>query len=866
MPRRPQFHVLLSTIDRWGKHEVRGVSGSRFLALLLLWLEIVASAASPAQDAPPTASDVVCHVGGPDGARRYRQGRWGLVEVLAINRTDRVAEAESVTWFVDDPALQFSRRVVVPARAMLRTTSPLRIPELPNTAARYVDFVSQQILPAPSDRARKSPQELRMGSHPLLLDTEASAVGLIGDVELLNPTAERKPYHTVYSDWPPEPDELVYEMVVAAKCELGMSRSVSIFDAKNLPPDPAVLDVLDALVLSSDRLASDVGGVSAVRDWVLAGGRLWILLSEVQPETVVALLGDAFTTAVVDRVKLTHLRWLDAQLDPALQTPVEMELEQPAELVRVIPEGVTLMYTVNDWPAAFWQRVGAGRVYFTTLSAEAWIRPGTSPSRPPANRQAVASFHPTGPFADFAQSCFDRRFALDVDPLELQSYLSQQIGYRILSAASVSTLLGSFFVASLLAGCWLHRQGRPEHLLWVLPLFAAIMGLTLVTVAIATRKSVPPTVATVARVTFEPGVSAAHSWGLVSIYNSEASRTTMGAGRGGRFFPDMTAIRDDKRRIVWRDDGDWHWRQLELPAGVRTAPFERPVSLDAAPDCRARFGPDGLEGTLGPHPFAALGDAVLAAPHGPRMAVTIRDGAAWTARARDVLSASEYSVEAWRGGAQVRRMAVYDRMFAQPSATDQALAPVLYAWSDRGETGFEFTQPRTFYSTLLSTRVRLERSPVGTQVLIPAPFLPYRSVPDPDGRLSSAYSNTTHRWEESKYSVTSWLRFQVPPQVLPLQVQRATVTLTIRAPSRSVQVLGVDSGKSVELWRLSRPIGTYSIVVDRPDLLKLDPAGGLVIVVRVGGDESAHAADPLWEELWKMEALHLEVAGTVQKE
>ena len=182
------------------------------------------------------------------------------------------------------------------------------------------------------------------------------------------------------------------------------------------------------------------------------------------------------------------------------------------------------------------------------------------------------------------------------------------------------------------------------------------------------------------------------------------------------------------------------------------------------------------------------------------------------------------------------------------------------------ETGFEFPQTRRVNSTLLSTRIRMDRTPAGTRVLIPAPFLPYRAVEDPDGRRPSAYSNTTHRWVESKFAVVDWLRFQVPAQVLPLQVQRATIRFTIRAASRSLQVLGVNGEELVDLLQLSHPIGTYSVVVDRPDLLKLDPAGGLLFVVRVGSEEAADPLDLMSEAPWKMESLQLEVAGTVQGE
>ena len=201
-------------------------------------------------------------------------------------------------------------------------------------------------------------------SQPLILDTEVPAVGMIADPLPEYPLMGPELYHTADGDTPPEPDQGVYEMLVAAKGELGMSRRVSVIDAKNWSPDPALLDVLDVLVLSSDRLACDVGGLLAVRNWVLGGGHLWIVLNEVQIETVSALLGDAFTTVLVDRVNLTHLSLINARLDPAQQTPVEVDLEQPVEFGACDP-GCSHGDRYGQWLACrFLATVGSGTGVF----------------------------------------------------------------------------------------------------------------------------------------------------------------------------------------------------------------------------------------------------------------------------------------------------------------------------------------------------------------------------------------------------------------------------------------------------------------------------------------------------------------------
>ncbi len=641
---------------------------------------------------------------------------------------------------------------------------------------------------------------------------------------------------------------------------------MSIFDSRDLPFESALLDVVDVLVLSTDRLASDPGGITTVRDWVLGGGRLWILLDEVQPDTVAAFMGDAFATAVVDRVNVTHLEMSNARMDPGQRTTVTIDLEQSVDHVRVVPVGVTVTDTVNGWPAAFWQPMGAGRVFFTTLSTAAWMRSPQRSDPPPRTDQDHTFFFPRETLVSFAEECMVKRPASDMSTSLLQPFLTQQIGYQIVSRSTVAALLGVFCGILAVAGVWFFRTGRPERLLWLTPVAVAVASLVFVGIATATKKSVPPTVATIARVAFEPGVGTGHSFGLAAMYNQETCDDPLGAEQGGVFFPDMTAMEGQRRRIVWTDQGAWHWEDLELPAGVRTAPFQRPVPLHVTVDCRAQFGPTGLQGTLGPVPFTELRDVVIAVPHQPIVGVKIDEQGAFTARPQDLLAPGDFSVETLLGDRQRRRKTVYQQVFATPPAADEPAIPVLYAWTEAVDSEFIFPQSRQLSSTLMSIPIRVQPSPAGTQVVVPATFLPYRAVSDSRGKPPSAYANLMHRWGESKLAVSDWLRFQLPPAVLPIRLSRATLTLTVRAPSRSVQLLVLSGGAPTEVLSLSHPIGTYSVVLDREELLQPDDRGGLLLIVQVGPDETAKPLDQMSEATWLIESLQLEVAGTVQSE
>ena len=413
----------------------------------------------------PPAAGVTCDMGATGGARRYRSGVWGVVEVFADNATDEPAETQSVAWFVDDPTLQFGRRVMVPAHAILRTTCPIRIPELSSPRARAAYFMTEQVIPPPRAGSRqRTAQDAVMASKPLLLDPEVPSVGIIGDFEVVYPPPNDVPYHTSHPEPPSAPDDLVYEMVLAAKRAHKLSRRVSVFDRENLPPEPAVLDVLDVLVLSSDYLASDPGGIAMVRDWVLGGGRLWIMLDQVESNTVAAVLGDSFATAIVDRVRLTHLEMSNLRMDPRQRTVETLDFEQPVDHVRVVPVGVTITGMVNGWPSDFWQPMGAGRVFFTTLSTAAWMRPTRGSDPRPRTDEDQTFFFPRDSLVSFSEECIVKRAASNITTDSLLPYLTQQIGYQIISRSAVAALLGVFCGVLVVAAVWSFRAGRPERL------------------------------------------------------------------------------------------------------------------------------------------------------------------------------------------------------------------------------------------------------------------------------------------------------------------------------------------------------------------------------------------------------------------
>ncbi|MHB8900085.1 MAG: hypothetical protein ACYC6Y_15155 [Thermoguttaceae bacterium] len=772
-----------------------------------------------------------------------------------------------MTYIDGDPTLQYGRRIWVPARSIMKSTCPIRIPDGLAPGTDHVELVSAPVDPSGGAEATtQSHVEAVRQSRPLIINAEPVALGILGEFRKPNFWDTGSSFYTHPWRAPPAPDDPIADLAAEGRQAEDLPPRMSILWARDLPSDPAALDAQDVLLVCTDETATDPETSALVRSWVMGGGYLWLMLDQLQDVSVSAMLGDAFTSTIVDRVRLSEVRIEDARPETEASDVTLLRFDEPVAFVRVVPDGVTVTDTVDGWPAAFWQPFGNGRVFVTTLGAAAWSRsaPQVEPQseRPPGgptSRQKT-------PLERFVASCFSQRLQESNGPVDVSPILARQIGYRILGRQVVAIVLAAFCLVLAVAGAWSWRVGRPGHLLWTGPLAAAGASLVFLAVASTARNSVPPTAALWQRIELEPGVGTGRMSGVASLYNPETDDSRLAATRGGVFVPDMAAMTGRRRRMMWTDEGCWHWENLRLPPGIRTAPLEQVLHLESPVGCRAWFGPSGLTGVFGPGPFKGLGDAVIAVPHQPLLAARLSPGGAFTSGGQDTLAPGQFLNDSLVSDVQQRRADIYRLLLEHEALSQRAARPTFYVWSDPVETGFVFPQANRMGSALLSIPLELERTTPGSEVSLPAPFLRYTGVNGPDGERSTAYNAYRHEWAESQHATTQWLRFQVPECVLPLEVTRATLLLSVRAPSRSVEILALSDAGPVVVKTLIHPIGAYQVTLDRPDLLRLDEQGGLKIAVSAGGEQSEDHQDLMSLAPWKVESIQLGIAGRVRGE
>jgi hypothetical protein len=797
--------------------------------------------------------------------RPYQAGRWGVVAVEISNPTERDATvllSSSIKGFPHD---QHARSFWVPANAVLHSWQHLYIPKTLDENTKQVDIETtawdvtdgaETLLPDRSGKKRLDSLLPIASSHPVT----AVITNRLRDTADLEETAA---------------DDAVDACVVYRFRD----RRTAMLDGDRLPATATALDGLRHLVLYNDRIADDPAAMTAVRRWLQNGGRLWIMADRVRQETVERLLGDVSPYQTVDRVGLTWVQLKPSDREQFGEDLEPREFEQPVPLVRVLTTGVNVTHTVDGWPASFIQRCGNGRILYTTLGMRAWLRPITSEEHRRWN--PGIRFFPGEPLEKLTARllAFDRSPVLR--PERFDDYVAQQIGYEIVSRNLVVAVLAVFCAGLLVTSVWLWRAKRMERMRWIGPGWAITAAAVLTGMGSRSRQSVPETVVVAQLVEVAPDSEEVNVTGLIAVYRQDGSKSTVGMDRGGLLDPEFVAQPGTTRRMLWTDLDRWRWDGLEIPAGVQQTQYRFSANVGAPLRVSGHFGPDGLSGTLATGPFREPADAVVTTSTGTAVAMRIGDGGTFVSGPDQSLPPGVFVSGGLLSDEQRRRQEVYRRLWQTKDNRPLVERPTALVWTQPIDMGLHVSgdpgrmrrrrtmqggEQRRAGSALLSIPLQLERTPPATRVRIPAAFLPYRRILDPDGRsLNPAYSNPQREWIERSGPCRTWLRVQIPEEVRPLDVDRATITLHFDGPSRRLDIAGFVNGKAVILATVEKPAGEVRIPITRADVLRLDSQGGLVLGIFVGEGEPAktkigEATRP--GAKWRIQYVFIDAQGT----
>ena len=782
---------------------------------------------------------------GAAGAPKLVPGKWGLLRVVIANPADHPVELLASSYFDGESHVQYARSIWVPAHARRSAWYPVLTPALISKDQSQVDVKSLLI-------DRTTTQE--KNSQERVIDVPTGGVLHSGSLNLQH----ERPVTGLIAD-----DDAEARMLIdVARQSRNLASPVLSLAGDPLPPSWESLDAFDQLVIASDRVLDDPLGLIAIRRWVEDGGRLWIMLDKVTPDTPSALLGDAFGCQLVDRTSLVDLQVKDVRKTVKHEDGPLLHFDEPVELVRVLATDIPVAYTAAGWPAAFWQPIGRGNVLFTTLGSRGWTRARTTDDPPPIDAQRPLPYVATGPLAALAVDFLQPRSQPAPSPEVWRTYVQEEIGHRIVGRGSIAAVLGSLFLGILACGVWLARRERLAHLAWLGPLLAAASTLLLVGMGYRSRQAVPDTVALAEFAEMAPASSEVRVRGLMGVYSANPQAAPFQANHGGMFAFDSPAHDAQTRRMVSTDLDQWHWENVVLPAGLSVAPFSFSTTLDEPPLATATFDEMGIIGRLDIGPLKDPGDAILLGPAGTNMSVRLETDGSFHAVRQDILADGQFVGADVLDDGQRRRQDVL-RQVAPQLGTQTT--PRLLLWTSAFDPGFVVaSEAHMVENALVSLPLVLTKPAAGTRVTIPSPLITYEATSSPDGsQLSPAYSNADRRWVGPLVrSTQATVRFHLPDTALPLRVEQATLTIRIQAPSRKLEIAGWNGDRQVPLASKTSPVGTFEFDLHPADALAIDAQGGLLLNINVGPhpkEETANVATVGW----KIERVSLEVTGVV---
>lgn len=790
------------------------------------------------------------------GIGYYVPQKWGLLKTELVNPTDEPVELLATSYFDGDPNLQYGREFWIPPRAIRRDTYPIFAPARLAQGGRATEVHSLLF-----DRTGSGEVMITRPSGPVL---HTDRVPVLYATTITGMISDRG-----RADARDDPHS--YEAAVAMRLSFGLTRRVIVMEERFLPPTPESLEGLGQLILVNDGIARDAAGLSAVRRWVQAGGKLWIMLDEVDRETVDLLLGDTLDWQVVDRVPLTEVTFEAVESRREDLTAYETRhFDDPVDLLQVIATDVEVLQTVNGWPVSFWKDFGRGAILLTALEARAWIHSWEEGRSMSEDIEERSTFVADPPLRDIGRRFFRPPSAPPVEVEKFEPFLSEQIGYEIIGRGQVTAVLGAFCGALLVAGLWFAQQGRLQRLGWFGPTASLAAAVVLVATGMQSRRSVPPAVAVAQYVDVVPDLEEVRSAGLVAMYNPQESDERIGALQGGIFRPDLSGLENTTKRMLWTDFDAWHWENLSLPSGTRMAPYETFIKLDAPMQVTGTFGPNGFEGRLAAGPFSRFEDAVVVRNVNQRMAARMAEDGSFTAGRDDVLAVGEYLRANVFGDEQRRRQGVYRALLGGGAAGRTSERARLLVWTDPLDLRFQFSEgSRRDAWALVSVPIDIERPPAGSRIVVPPPFLACRAVTNPYRKgdavaMTAAFDYRTGQWTQSVSPTQVWLRFALPRALLPVALDRAALTMEIKAPNRRVTLLAASVAGPASLTELESPLGTIRFENDSEELLALDHSGGLLVGIDVGGAGEQPAQPTAVAQPgtpWKIEYVQLEVAG-----
>ncbi len=767
----------------------------------------------------------------PTGRIVSQYETWNQMSFAVKNDTSNEDNFLVTTYFDEVPGQQYARRLWLPAHSRRQ---------------------SWMLVKTPSKISEGDLAEAK-GMQTLVLQDQG-----YGETAVASDSGRRSHDHYVRCvEWSPKkllltdsntPDVLEY----MNSLKTGNARGYHIQMDGEFPTSVTAYDEVTHIVLSTSRILTNPLAIDTLRSWLFAGGDLWVHLDRVDEKILNHLLSGGGSVSVVDELDLTSIQVTGPEVSRLSFDETTIEAERPLRMLRVVHQGFEEMATVDGWPIVIEKSVGNGRIVVTTIDSRALYVPRTFRERAQSSRPRS-----TAVGGSLGEVFFNDRNNQTSETTDWSNISSSYIGYTVTKKSTVTWILLVFSATLILSCIWCWRSRQYFRMTIISPVLAFFATLALFLLGSHSRGAIAPTEAMIqfAELDREGNVSIQ---GGRSTYRTVAGQENISLRDSG--WVDFTSsLPGSAKRLVWSENGDRSWENLDLPAGQQASSLQ--IQKKMMPTVASlTLDEKGLVGTISGESDSGFTSGILVFPSGDRSSARMNRLGQLLSQPSDMLAPGQYSTDEVLDDRGKMRSEVFQKLLSGPRQFP--VEARLYYWKKPFDLEIEdFESIREDGDALVSVPVQFQRPASGSSFYLPKFIIHFRSIINPTGGVSTVFNNRKRIWNESTSSLSdTTLRCSIPDIFAPFELSRLNVILDLRIPGREVRIHAKKRDGSMELLKvLESPVGRQEIEIQSAEFLHQDPSDVLTLHIHVGAIQDVIAQEMNADNSsWKIERVQFE--------
>lgn len=606
---------------------------------------------------------------------------------------------------------------------------------------------------------------------------------------------------------------------------------MGVYQVESLPQQVADYSAIDHVVIASNRITENRMALNALRQWVVSGGVLWIMLDRVDPAIVDEFVSDA-TIVPIETVDLSTVEIRQGSGNHLSGDFEPVDYETSIQMVNVAATGFKELATVNGWPAVLEAKAGRGKVLVTTLNSEAWRYTPLLQKERPGEQRGLTDTGLTVAGESLKGYFLTSLSMPDSEDVDLTEITTDQIGYEIPSRGLVTLILGSFCVLLPILTLMQSRRTELLKMTWIAPVIAVLCTGTLVAMGNNSRLAIEPSEITTQIVELDATGN--------SLVKAARATYRQSAGTSEIVFPAeglehyTPQLPGSAKRMVITDDGAIHWENLEFPAGEQSSVYEAQHRF--APTVAVmRVEESGLHGQLVGERIEPLSDGLITFPSGRSVSLQVSDDGTLKSGLNATLPSGQFLSDQVLGDQQRRRMQIYREYLNGSRLIPEE--PRLYIWTDPIDPEItDVDEPLKRGDALLSVPLEIKRPETGTRFRVAPAMIDYRAVVHPIWGSSTVFRNNNKTWTDSvSQDSYSLLRCSLPKEIGQVAAQSVEMLMDLKIANRVLEVIVVRPNGEEEIVKtLESPVGEYTVTFSEAEDFSHDPEEFLTVMLHVG--------------------------------